>query len=60
MREFMHTGYGQMRLVSAFEIVNHTLSMGLTAGMAGTALLGVPGHELLGVARCVRPMRTGL
>ncbi|WP_280817583.1 ABC transporter ATP-binding protein [Variovorax sp. TBS-050B] len=38
MREFMHTGYGQMRLVSAFEIVNHTLSMGLTAGMAGTAL----------------------
>ncbi len=38
MREFMHTGYGQMRLVSAFEIVNHALSMGLTAGMAGTAL----------------------
>jgi ATP-binding cassette subfamily B multidrug efflux pump len=38
MREFMHTGYGQMRLVSAFEIVNHTLSMGLTAGMASTAL----------------------
>jgi ATP-binding cassette, subfamily B, multidrug efflux pump len=38
MREFMLTGYGQMRLVSAFEIVNHTLSMGLTAGMAGMAL----------------------
>jgi ATP-binding cassette subfamily B multidrug efflux pump len=38
MRDFMHTGYGQMRLVSAFEIVNHTLSMGLTAGMAGMAL----------------------
>ena len=38
MKEFMQTGYGQMRLVSAFEIVNHTLSMGLTAGMAGTAL----------------------
>ena len=38
MKEFMHTGYGQMRLVSAFEIVNHTLSMGLTAGMAGMAL----------------------
>jgi ATP-binding cassette subfamily B multidrug efflux pump len=38
MREFMKTGYGQMRLVSAFEIVNHTLSMGLTAGMAGMAL----------------------
>ena len=38
MKEFMHTGYGQMRLVSAFEISNHVLSMGLTAGMAGTAL----------------------
>ncbi|VTU26387.1 Putative multidrug export ATP-binding/permease protein [Variovorax sp. PBL-E5] len=38
MTEFMATGYGQMRLVSAFEIANHTLSMGLTAGMAGTAL----------------------
>jgi len=38
MKEFMLTGYGQMRLVSAFEIVNHTLSMGLTAGMAGMAL----------------------
>lgn len=38
MKEFMLTGYGQMRLVSAFEVVNHTLSMGLTAGMAGTAL----------------------
>ena len=38
MEDFMHTGYGQMRLVSAFEIVNHTLSMGLTAGMAGLTL----------------------
>lgn len=38
MKEFMNTGYGQMRLVSAFEIVNHILSMGLTAGMAGMAL----------------------
>ncbi|VWX62818.1 Uncharacterized ABC transporter ATP-binding protein HI_1051 [Burkholderiales bacterium 8X] len=38
MKEFMATGYDQMRLVSAFEIVNHTLSMALTAGMAGTAL----------------------
>ncbi|MDM0045947.1 ABC transporter ATP-binding protein [Variovorax dokdonensis] len=38
MQEFMVTGYGQMRLVSAFEIVNHTLSMGLTAGMAGMSL----------------------
>ncbi|MDR1969661.1 MAG: ABC transporter ATP-binding protein/permease [Burkholderiaceae bacterium] len=38
MQEFMQTGYAQMRLVSAFEITNHTLSMGLTAGMAGMAL----------------------
>ncbi len=38
MKEFMQTGYVQMRLVSAFEITNHALSMGLTAGMAGTAL----------------------
>ncbi|MDR6539509.1 ABC transporter ATP-binding protein [Variovorax soli] len=38
MQDFMRTGYGQMRLVSAFEITNHTLSMGLTAGMAGMGL----------------------
>lgn len=38
MKEFLGTGYDQMRLVSAFEIVNHALSMGLTAGMAGMGL----------------------
>ena len=38
MQTFQGTGQAQMRLVSAFEIVNHTLSMGLTAGMAGTGL----------------------
>jgi ATP-binding cassette subfamily B multidrug efflux pump len=38
MEEFQVTGNAQMRLVSAFEIVNHALSMGLTASMAGTAL----------------------
>jgi ATP-binding cassette subfamily B multidrug efflux pump len=38
MQEFQATGQAQMRLVSAFEIVNHTLSMGLTAGMAGMGL----------------------
>ncbi|MEO7241388.1 MAG: ABC transporter ATP-binding protein [Variovorax sp.] len=38
MRRFQFTGYRQMRLVSAFEIVNHTLSMALTACMAGSAL----------------------
>lgn len=38
MREFLHTGYSEMRLVSAFEIVDYLLSMGLTIGMTGTAL----------------------
>lgn len=38
MQDFMATGYTQMRLVSAFEIVNHTLSMGLIGGMAGVSL----------------------
>ena len=38
MQEFLTTGYSQMRLVSAFETVNHTLSMGLILGMAGTSL----------------------
>lgn len=38
MQDFIVTGYSQMRLVSAFEIVNHTLSVGLIGGMAGTAL----------------------
>ena len=38
MQDFMNTGYSQMRLVSAFEIVNHALSMGLILGMAGTSL----------------------
>ena len=38
MREFMQTAYGQMRLVSGFEIVNHILSMGLIASTAGMAL----------------------
>ncbi len=38
MLDFMKTGHRQMRLVSLFEIVNHTLSMGLILGMAGTSL----------------------
>jgi ATP-binding cassette subfamily B multidrug efflux pump len=38
MQDFIKTGYGQMRLVSAFEITNHVLSMGLAAGMAGMGL----------------------
>ena len=38
MQAFMKTGYEQMRLVSAFETVNHALSMGLILGMAGASL----------------------
>jgi ATP-binding cassette subfamily B multidrug efflux pump len=38
MQEFIVTVHQQMRLVSAFEIVNHALSMMLIAGTAGAAL----------------------
>lgn len=38
MKEFMVSVHGQMRLVSGFEIVNHTLSMLLILGTAGVAL----------------------
>jgi ATP-binding cassette subfamily B multidrug efflux pump len=38
MQEFIVTVHQQMRLVSAFEIVNHALSMLLIAGTAGAAL----------------------
>ena len=38
MQEFLGTVQLQMRLVSAFEIVNHALSMALIAGTAGVAL----------------------
>ena len=38
MQEFMTTAHGQMRLVTAFEIVNHVLSMALIASTAGATL----------------------
>ena len=38
MQEFLGTVQQQMRYVTAFEIVNHVLSMGLIAATAGTAL----------------------
>ncbi|MBS0445800.1 MAG: ABC transporter ATP-binding protein [Proteobacteria bacterium] len=38
MREFMVPAYGQMRLVSGFEITNHTLNMLLILGASGGAL----------------------
>jgi ATP-binding cassette subfamily B multidrug efflux pump len=38
MQEFMVTAYGQMRLVTGFEIVNHLLGMALIASTAGATL----------------------
>ena len=38
MREFLGTVHTQMRLVTAFEIVNHALSMALIASSAGMTL----------------------
>jgi ATP-binding cassette subfamily B multidrug efflux pump len=38
MEEFKHTGYAQMRLVSLFEVVNHTLIVLLILGACGSAL----------------------
>ncbi|RYF28640.1 MAG: ABC transporter ATP-binding protein [Comamonadaceae bacterium] len=38
MDTFKVTGYAQMRLVSLFEIVNHTLVVGMILGACGTAL----------------------
>jgi ATP-binding cassette subfamily B multidrug efflux pump len=38
MQEFLGTVHKQMRLVTGFEIVNHTLSMGLIASSAGATL----------------------
>lgn len=35
MTDFQATGYSQMRLVSSFEIVNHTLVVGLIVGACG-------------------------
>jgi ATP-binding cassette subfamily B multidrug efflux pump len=38
MQEFIGTVHAQMRLVTAFEIVNHTLSVGLIAATTGVSL----------------------
>jgi ATP-binding cassette, subfamily B, multidrug efflux pump len=48
MQEFMTTAYGQMRLVSAFEIVNHALSVLLIVSTTG-ATLWLWSHGQLGV-----------
>jgi ATP-binding cassette subfamily B multidrug efflux pump len=57
MQEFMQTAYAQMRLVSGFEIVNHTLSMALVAATAGTALaLWVDGQVGIGAVAAAGAM----
>ncbi len=48
MQEFMVTAYGQMRLVSAFEIVNHILAVFLIVSTTGTTLW-LWSHGQLGV-----------
>jgi ATP-binding cassette subfamily B multidrug efflux pump len=48
MHEFLGTVHTQMRLVTGFEIVNHTLSMGLIAASAG-ATLWLWSHGQVGV-----------
>jgi ATP-binding cassette subfamily B multidrug efflux pump len=60
MQEFMETAYAQMRLVSAFEIVNHALSMALVGATAGTALwLWTQGQVGIGAvaAACAMALR---
>ena len=39
MQEFAATGYAQMRLVTLFEVINHTLSVALIAGTTLVALV---------------------
>jgi ATP-binding cassette subfamily B multidrug efflux pump len=57
MQEFMQTAYAQMRLVSGFETVNHTLSMALIAGTAGMALwLWVHGQVGIGAVAAASAM----
>ena len=46
MQEFLVTARSQTRLVSSFEIVNHTLSMLLIAGTAGIAVWLWSGHHV--------------
>jgi ATP-binding cassette subfamily B multidrug efflux pump len=57
MREFMTTVHGQMRLVTAFEIVNHLLSMGLILATAGATLaLWVDGRIGVGAVAAATAM----
>jgi ATP-binding cassette subfamily B multidrug efflux pump len=57
MQEFMTTGYRQMRLVSAFEIVNHGLVVGLILASCGLSLwLWTQGQIGVGAVAAVTAM----
>jgi ATP-binding cassette subfamily B multidrug efflux pump len=57
MQEFKATGYRQMRLVSAFEIVNHALVMALILASCGLALyLWTLGEVGIGAVAAVTAM----
>ena len=57
MQEFMVTAYGQMRLVSAFEVVNQVLSVLLIAATAGVSLwLWVGGQVGVGAVAAASAM----
>ena len=57
MKDFMVTVHGQMRLVSAFEVVNHTLSMLLILSTCGVALwLWVHGQVGVGAVAAATAM----
>ena len=59
MREFQGTGFAQMRLVSAFETVNHALSMALILGIAGCSLW-LWTHGLVGIGVIAAATAMGL
>jgi len=57
MQEFLATVQTQMRLVTGFEIVNHTLSIGLIASTTGVALwLWVEGRAGVGAVAAATAM----
>lgn len=57
MTDFMTTGYQQMRLVSGFEIVNHTLVVALITGAAGYGVwLWTQGQVGVGAVAAVTAM----
>jgi ATP-binding cassette subfamily B multidrug efflux pump len=57
MTEFMTMGYRQMRLVSAFEIVNHTLVVGLILATCGfSIMLWTQGQVGIGAVAAVTAM----